>query len=89
MMSLSDRDLKESVTNWPSASNSRQNSCSRFGSIFIFASLQLLLDSPWQNRISNIEKALRSGLAACKKPAQVADVRVLGAIGAVDVVCRD
>jgi adenosylmethionine---8-amino-7-oxononanoate aminotransferase len=50
------------------------------------ASLQLLLDSPWQKRISNIEKALRSGLAACVKSAQVAEVRVLGAIGVVEMV---
>ena len=50
------------------------------------ASLKLLMDSPWQNRVSQIEQAMRSGLAACKQLDQVADVRVLGAIGVVEMV---
>lgn len=49
------------------------------------ASLQLLLDSPWQQRITRIEQLLRSGLEPCKDFAQVADVRVLGAIGVVEM----
>jgi adenosylmethionine-8-amino-7-oxononanoate aminotransferase len=49
------------------------------------ASLKLLLDSPWQDRISNIEKLLTSGLEPCKRLAQVKDVRVLGAIGVVEL----
>jgi adenosylmethionine-8-amino-7-oxononanoate aminotransferase len=49
------------------------------------ASLEILLDSPWQDRINNIEKKLRSGLEPCKQYAQVADVRVLGAIGVVEL----
>ena len=49
------------------------------------ASLNLLLDSPWQDRVSNIEKLLKSGLEPCKQLIQVKDVRVLGAIGVVEL----
>lgn len=49
------------------------------------ASLQLLLDSPWQQRITRIEQQLRNGLEPCKDFAQVADVRVLGGIGVVEL----
>ncbi len=49
------------------------------------ASLELLLQSPWQARISALEKKLCSGLAVCRSYAQVADVRVLGAIGVVEL----
>jgi adenosylmethionine-8-amino-7-oxononanoate aminotransferase len=48
-------------------------------------SLGLLLDSPWQERISTIERGLETGLASCRSCAQVADVRVLGAIGVVEL----
>ena len=49
------------------------------------ASIELLLGSPWQQRVSEIEQGLRDGLAACASFAQVADVRVLGAIGVVEL----
>lgn len=48
-------------------------------------SLQLLLDSPWQDRINNIEHRLEAGLAPCRSYDHVADVRVLGAIGVVEL----
>ncbi len=48
-------------------------------------SIRLLQTSPWQKNIKNIEKRLRSGLAPCKKLALVNEVRVLGAIGVVEL----
>ena len=49
------------------------------------ASLDLLLESPWQIRITKIEAGLRQGLESCRFLSQVADVRVLGAIGVVEL----
>ncbi|MEN8166375.1 MAG: adenosylmethionine--8-amino-7-oxononanoate transaminase [Pseudomonadota bacterium] len=49
------------------------------------ASLKLLLESPWQACIKKIEQGLRHGLAACRERAHVEDVRVLGAIGVVEL----
>jgi adenosylmethionine-8-amino-7-oxononanoate aminotransferase len=49
------------------------------------ASLQLLLDSPWQDNVRRIAQGLEAGLAACRDFAAVADVRVLGAIGVVEL----
>lgn len=49
------------------------------------ASLQLLLDSPWQQRIQTIEQELEKGLAPCRDFDHVTDVRVLGAIGVVEL----
>lgn len=49
------------------------------------ASIQLLLDSPWQQRVRQIEQGLRQGLAPCGELDGVAEVRVLGAIGVVEL----
>jgi adenosylmethionine-8-amino-7-oxononanoate aminotransferase len=49
------------------------------------ASLQLLLESPWQETVQNIERGLRRGLEPCVAFAHVRDVRVLGAIGVVEL----
>jgi adenosylmethionine-8-amino-7-oxononanoate aminotransferase len=49
------------------------------------ASIDLLTGSDWQRDIRRIESALRSGLEPCRSMAGVADVRVLGAIGVVEM----
>lgn len=49
------------------------------------ASIQLLLDSPWQQRIRQIEQGLKNGLAPCRELEAVEEVRVLGAIGVVEL----
>jgi adenosylmethionine-8-amino-7-oxononanoate aminotransferase len=49
------------------------------------ASLKTLLDSPWQSRIKQIEQLLKTGLDPCRQYHQVKDVRVLGAIGVVEL----
>ena len=48
-------------------------------------SLEILLASPWQAEISRIEQQLISGLEPCRLMAGVVDVRVLGAIGVVEL----
>ncbi len=49
------------------------------------ASIALLLDSPWQQRIERIAQGLEQGLAPCRALPGVAEVRVLGAIGVVEL----
>jgi adenosylmethionine-8-amino-7-oxononanoate aminotransferase len=49
------------------------------------ASIELLLQSDWQARIRRIERALQAGLAPCRDIPGVVDVRVLGAIGVVEL----
>jgi len=48
-------------------------------------SLDLLTGSPWKQRITGIESALVSGLSPCTSLPGVSDVRVLGAIGVVEM----
>ncbi len=48
------------------------------------ASIDLLLNSPWQRRVAAIEQGLREGLADCAQLPGVSDVRVLGAIGVAE-----
>ncbi|HIG65506.1 MAG TPA: adenosylmethionine--8-amino-7-oxononanoate transaminase [Methyloprofundus sp.] len=49
------------------------------------ASLKLLLDSPWQETVNNIQQSLTTGLQACQQYEHVKDVRVLGAIGVIEL----
>lgn len=50
------------------------------------ASLELLFDSDWRQRVKTIDSVLKEGLAPCSQLDSVADVRVLGAIGVVELV---
>lgn len=49
------------------------------------ASLEILARGDWQQQLPMIESALREGLMPCTEMAAVADVRVLGAIGVVEM----
>ncbi|MBW2388190.1 MAG: adenosylmethionine--8-amino-7-oxononanoate transaminase [Deltaproteobacteria bacterium] len=49
------------------------------------ASLDLLEQTPWRERVKAIEAGLRTGLEPCRGAPGVADVRVLGAIGVVEL----
>lgn len=50
-----------------------------------FASVRLLLSMPWKKRVAEIETRLREGLAECAESSDVADVRILGAIGVIEM----
>lgn len=50
-----------------------------------FESINLLLESDWEPNIHMIEKELRNGLLPLKENDSVEDVRVLGAIGVVEM----
>jgi adenosylmethionine-8-amino-7-oxononanoate aminotransferase len=49
------------------------------------ASIELLLQSPWQARIAALEAQMTRELAPCRALATVQEVRVLGAIGVVEL----
>ncbi len=49
------------------------------------ASIELLLSGDWQQRVAEIEGQLRDGLMGYADHPAVADVRVLGAIGVVEL----
>ncbi len=48
-------------------------------------SIKLLLESPWQQNVMNIEQGLVQGLERCTQLNSVKDIRVLGAIGVVEL----
>ncbi len=49
------------------------------------ASIDLLLGQPWQQRVTAVASGLRKGLEPCRTLPGVSDVRVLGAIGVVEL----
>lgn len=49
------------------------------------ASIELLLNSPWQDNIARIEKHFYSDLSDLKQNEKVADIRILGAIAVIEM----
>ena len=52
------------------------------------ASTRLLLEGPWQQTVAHLGELLRQGLAPAAELPGVADVRVLGAVGVVELASR-
>ena len=49
------------------------------------ASIELLLNSPWQDDIARIEKIFHAELSSLRQQDKVADVRILGAIAVIEM----
>jgi adenosylmethionine-8-amino-7-oxononanoate aminotransferase len=49
------------------------------------ASLGLLLDNDWASQVARIGRLLTIGLAPCRNLSYISDVRILGAIGVVEL----
>jgi len=49
------------------------------------ASIELLLNSPWQDDIARIEKIFHAELSGLRQQDKVADVRILGAIVVIEM----
>ena len=49
------------------------------------ANINLLISSPWRKRVKSIEEQLIGDLSPCRTFPQVTDVRVLGAIGVIEL----
>lgn len=50
------------------------------------ASIELLLKTPWKERVARIQQKMGDALMPLRQMPQVADVRVLGAIGVVELI---
>jgi len=48
-------------------------------------SIKLFLNSPWEKRVKKIENQFKNGLEPLKKYSIVKDVRIIGAIGVVEL----
>jgi len=49
------------------------------------ASINLLIESDWKNKVDSIEEILKEELSSAEVLSQVADIRILGAIGVIEM----